>query len=276
MKHEPPALVRTTGFTLIELLVVISIIAMLIAILLPALGKARESALSMQCLSNQRQMSISIGGFQVDNNGYVPIAGKIWTITPDQVPQLMNDGQGRGMPLPAVIADYMSIGFDTSTTGGIQLQQQDPDVMKPLLCPLQDEVPDNALYLEFVTIGYKAPRSLVSYGFNEALFGRGQGPTNGGGRLAGDTSRVKAPSSTMVFGDAKPRDTGGGSFTPDWVTFVSSINSFPTLSELYESGYSAFDLDRHSGKINLSYLDGHARTLQPNNFDEASLSKDMR
>lgn len=47
------------GFTLIELLVVISIIALLIAILMPALSGARESARSVQCLSNLKQIGVS-------------------------------------------------------------------------------------------------------------------------------------------------------------------------------------------------------------------------
>lgn len=63
---------RRVGFTLIELLVVISIIALLIAILLPALGAARETAKNIQCLSNLRQVSIGLTGYSVDEDNQLP------------------------------------------------------------------------------------------------------------------------------------------------------------------------------------------------------------
>jgi len=65
---------RRGGFTLIELLVVVAIIALLVSILLPSLTQARNSAVSLTCLSNLRQTGQAFGMYLMDHNDVYPCA----------------------------------------------------------------------------------------------------------------------------------------------------------------------------------------------------------
>ena len=62
------------GFTLIELLVVMVIIALLVGLLLPALGRARDEARKTQCRSNLRQIGLAMNMYCNDNQGFTPAA----------------------------------------------------------------------------------------------------------------------------------------------------------------------------------------------------------
>lgn len=93
------------GFTLIELLVVISIIALMIGILLPALSSARETAKSMQCLSQQRQIGIASMIYVNDNNDWM-------------MPLTYSIGGGKTRTVANLLADSGYIPWDITDTGG--------------------------------------------------------------------------------------------------------------------------------------------------------------
>jgi prepilin-type N-terminal cleavage/methylation domain-containing protein/prepilin-type processing-associated H-X9-DG protein len=86
---------RADGFTLIELLVVIAVIAILAALLLPALAKAKQQAILVNCKSNERQQLLAFTMYAHDNKDFLPLdtgANQCWDMRDFSADYLSENG----------------------------------------------------------------------------------------------------------------------------------------------------------------------------------------
>jgi len=105
---------RRRAFTLVELLVVIGIIALLIAILLPVLSRAREAADAVKCLSNLRQLALANSMYVAQWNGW-GVPGVMGPPSASRVSWQNNNGWRRNINLPE--AAQAPIGFSQAPDG---------------------------------------------------------------------------------------------------------------------------------------------------------------
>jgi prepilin-type N-terminal cleavage/methylation domain-containing protein len=103
---------RHSGFTLIELLVVVAIIALLIAILLPSLGRAREKGKLTLCLNNLRQLGLAAFMYQTEYNGFFPSSGSNFQLTQDWIYWNPGEALAPRNPNKGALVPYMGGAFN--------------------------------------------------------------------------------------------------------------------------------------------------------------------
>jgi len=244
------------GFTLVELLVVIGIIAALIAILLPALSRAREQAKRVQCLSNMRQLTVAWLTYANENKGRICGAETQAAIGPDPNRwQFAVPGHPASLGITNTFAGIKPApGFFGWIAGGGGIS-----VKAGVLWPY---VKSEKVYLCPDDTNGSAP---MSYQINGLLAGRVGTP-----RTWLSLSEIRRPSSTFVFieglnGDGVLVLNGSPPDDPSHLSVLKPLNSFVTPicpGRTFKMG--GIPGQHHQGPkaycdgTGISFADGHA------------------
>jgi len=242
------------GFTLVELLVVIGIIAILAALLLTAVSRAKGRALQIQCVNNVRQLGLALQGFVADNNVY-PLRAN---------PDYTNGGYPEHKQGWIVALQSTELAIPGNSTNRVSFNKwARQGVWKcPAANPPSNWPTNSHLY--------------ISYGYNWCGLSK-ESDTNSlglGGHFMWNASRSPAPpvkesevanpSEMMAIGDGF---LGGSNVIRDGVRVLQRASEVQDFLGSTKRSHA-----RHRGKANVVFCDGHVESPRLKSlFEDASI-----